>query len=184
MKKKMFFITAIISFLFCLSIILYNLFSLPFIFTVTITLGTASYHFIMRLLVGYSINAIFKNKVDCEKWWFKEKKFEKGLYKFLKVKVWKKKMPTFSPHDFSLKDNSLEFILGASCQAEIVHEVIAVLSFLPIALIPIFNSPVAFILTSLLSAIFDLSFAIIQRFNRPRFLSLAKKRYPNQQNSN
>ena len=83
-------------------------------------------------------------------------------------------MPTFSPTTFSLKDNSLEFILGASCQAEIVHEVIVVLSFLPIALIPIFNSPVAFILTSVLSAIFDLSFAVIQRFNRPRILSLLK----------
>ena len=170
----MFFITAILSILFCLSIILYSLFSLPFILTVAITLGTASYHFIMRLLVGYSIHAILKNKINHKRWWFKEKRFEKGLYKFLKVKVWKGKMPTFSPRTFSLKDNSFEFILGASCQAEIVHEVIAVLSFLPIALIPIFNSPVAFILTSVLSAFFDLSFAVIQRYNRPRILSLLK----------
>ena len=82
MKKNMFFITAILSIFFCPSIILYSLFSLPFILTVAITLGTASYHFIMRLIVGYSINAILKNKVNHQRWWFKEKRFEKGFINF------------------------------------------------------------------------------------------------------
>ena len=65
------------------------------------------------------------------------------------------------------------------CQAEIVHEVIVVLSFLPLlAAIPFGAFPV-FLITSLLAAMYDLTFVIMQRYNRPRilkYLQLSQKR--------
>ena len=52
---------------------------------------------------------------------------------------------------------------------------IVILSFLPLfAAIPFGAFPV-FLLTSLLSAMYDLSFVIMQRFNRPRIIRLIEK---------
>ena len=140
-----------------------------------ITFGTFFYHFAMRLLVGHIINHKKQNKADCSKPWYQLQPFEHKLYRVLKVKKWKGNMPTYTPDIFDPKIHSWEEIAQAMCQAEIVHEVIAVLSFLPLlAAIPFGVFPVFFI-TSLFSAMFDLSFAIIQRFNRPRIIKFIKK---------
>ena len=85
-------------------------------------------------------------------------------------------MPTYDSSFFDSKAHSWEEIAQAMCQAEIVHEVIVVLSFLPIlAYIP-FGALGVFIITSLLSACFDMMFVIMQRYNRPRIIKLINKR--------
>lgn len=141
-----------------------------------ISFGTISYHMIMRLCVGYIIHWSFHNHMDHTKRWFQPLKFEERLYAFLKVKQWKKHMPTYAPSSFSATDHTLTDIVGAMCQAEIVHEIIIPLSFIPVFFIPLFGEPLVFILTSILSAAFDLMFVIIQRFNRPRLLRLLNKK--------
>ena len=65
--------------------------------SIVITFATISYHFLMRMAVGNVINGIFHNKFNYNRKWFQEKKFEKYLYKRLRVKKWKDKMPTFAP---------------------------------------------------------------------------------------
>ena len=145
-------------------------------FSLAITFGTITYHFLMRLLVGYAINGIFHNRMDHTKPWFKHRKFEKKVYRFLKVRKWKGFMPTYSPDSFSAEKHSLPEIVGAMCQAEIVHEVIIPLSFLPLFFVPLFGSFWAFFITSVLSALFDSSFAIMQRFNRPRVIALMERK--------
>ncbi len=146
-----------------------------FLLTICITLGIFSYHFVMRLLVGTLINGIFHNKIDYNLWWFKERRFEARLYKRLKVRNWAKKIPTYSPDTFSYKKHSWEEIAMATCQAEIVHEIIAVLSLLPILFIIPFGSALVFILTSVASALFDLVFVVVQRYNRPKILNHIKR---------
>ena len=70
------------------------------------------------------------------------------------------------------KIHSWDEIAQAMCQAELVHEVIIILSFLPIfAAIPFGALPV-FVITSILSAGFDAMFVIMQRYNRPRIMKL------------
>jgi hypothetical protein len=71
--------------------------------------------------------------------------------------------------------HSWEEIVQAMCQAEIVHEVIAILSFLPLLGAIPFGAFFVFLVTSVLSALFDLSFVAMQRFNRPRIIKLMKK---------
>ena len=61
------------------------------------------------------------------------------------------------------------------CGAEVVHEVILVLSFLPLLAAFPFGSFGVFLITSLLAALYDLSFVIMQRFNRPRILRFIDK---------
>lgn len=56
------------------------------ILSIAITFGTISYHFLMRLAVGYVVNGIFHNRFNYSRKWFQEKKFEKHLYEVLRVK--------------------------------------------------------------------------------------------------
>lgn len=140
-----------------------------------ITFGTFFYHFAMRLLVGHTLDRIMGNKANYQNAWYQLHPFEVRLYKFLQVKKWKGKMPTYDPSCFDPKKHSWDEIAQAMCQAEIVHEVIIVLSFLPLLAVIPFGSLGVFLATSILAALFDLCFVIMQRFNRPRIIKLIAK---------
>ena len=140
-----------------------------------ITFGTFFYHFAMRLAVGYVLNSIMRNRADYTKSWYQLQPFEKQLYRVLKVKDWKGNMPTYDSTLFDPKLHSWDEIAQAMCQAEIVHEVIVVFSFIPLLFAIPFGSFGVFAITSLLAACYDLSFVIMQRFNRPRILKLLEK---------
>ena len=170
---------AMVSFLLTILFSALYFFELSWALAIAITFGTCFYHFAMRLLVGHIINGIMQNKADYRKAWYQLRPFENRLYGSLKVKKWKGAMPTYTPDIFDPKLHSWDEIAQAMCQAEIVHEVIVVLSFLPLlAAVPFGAFPV-FLITSLLAAMYDLTFVIMQRYNRPRilkFLQLSHKR--------
>ena len=144
------------------------------IFSVTITFGTIFYHFAVRLAVGYLIDARYHNHMNYTKKWFTERAFERKLYKKLRVKKWKKWLPTFNPQDFNLKSRSVTEIVQVTCQSEVVHEVNMVLSFIPIIFSVWFGSMEVFLLTSFAAFLFDSIFVVIQRYNRPRLIRLIK----------
>ena len=143
--------------------------------TVTITLGIALYHFAMRLAVGTVINAIMKNKANHNHIWFREKNFENKLYRVIRVRKWKKHLPTYSPDTFDTGRKTVKELIGATCQAEIVHEVIMMLSLLPIVFIPFLGGAAAMIITSVLSMLFDSLFVILQRYNRPKLIRIMER---------
>ena len=145
------------------------------LYSAAITFGTIFYHFAMRLAVGYIINTKFHNRMDYTKRWFREKNFEQALYKKLKVKKWKKLIPSFNPQDFRLDKHSAIEIIQVTCQSEIVHEIIMPLSFVPVIFSIWFGSTEVFLITSGISFIFDSIFVIVQRYNRPRLIRLVKK---------
>lgn len=135
-----------------------------------ITCGTTCYHFAMRLLVGTLVPPV-KGTAR----WFRPKRWEAPLYRFLRVKHWKKHLPTYDPRQFSLQKYTAEEIVRNMCGAEVVHEVIMVCSFLPLLMVPLFGEFWVFFITSLLSALFDSLFVMAQRYNRPRMERLAQK---------
>lgn len=143
--------------------------------TVAISLGVTDYHFLMRLAVGFAYNSALHNRVDYTLWWFRSRSFEPKLYRVLRVKKWKKFAPTFIPEFFDMEKHSPEEILGAMCQSELVHMTIIPLSFLPITLVPLFGAAGVFWITSVLSAVMDLVFVVIQRYNRPRLIRLLQR---------
>ena len=143
--------------------------------TVTISIGVTLYHFAMRLALGSIVNAIMKNKANHNNAWFREKSFENKLYRLLRVRAWKKFLPTYSPDTFDTEKKTVAELVGASCQAEIVHEVIMAFSLLPMVLIPHFGGALPFIITSVLSMMFDSLFVILQRYNRPKLIRVMKR---------
>lgn len=153
-------------------IIAFQIKSLELFLTIAITAGTVCYHFWMRLFVGGVFNLVLNNKIDYNKKWFRVGKAEQNLYRILKVKKWKKFFPTYDPNVFDKRQHSWNEIAQAMCQSELVHETIVILSFLPIFSSLWFGEILVFVLTSLFSALFDLVFVMIQRYNRPRVLKM------------
>ena len=174
MRKKFIFLTIFFIFAFILSLIANAVWNYGFLLSITITMGVFSYHFLMRLLVGCIINKIFNNNISYNKPWFKTFKFEEKIYSFLKVKKWKKHIPTYNPQTFSL-ENTYSQIASATAQAELVHEIIIILGFLPVLLSIWFGDLAVFVITSVLAALIDLVFVILQRYNRPRILKIKLK---------
>ena len=143
--------------------------------TLAITFGTTSYHLLMRLLVGFAADRLLHNRMDYTKRWFRVSAAEQKLYQKLQVKKWKGKVPTYDPACFDSRIHTWDEIAQATCQAELVHEVIILLSFLPLlAAIP-FGALAVFILTSVLAACYDAMFVVLQRYNRPRIVKLIEK---------
>lgn len=170
MKAKMILITLFLLVGFAISLPVFIVTGDGIAEAVTITLGVTLYHFAMRLAVGTVVHLIMHNKADHTSVWFREKGFESRLYRLIRVRRWKKHLPTYSPEVFDTNKKSVAEIVGATCQAEIVHEVIMALSLLPIAFIPFLGGAAALIVTSVLAMLFDLLFVILQRYNRPKLV--------------
>ena len=140
-----------------------------------ITFGTTAYHFVMRLIVGHAIPKATNYDFDYRDRWFQPRTWEPALYKKIRVRNWKKDLPTYAPGQFSMAENSLHRIIQNMCGAEIVHEMIMVLSFLPLLTVPLFGAFPVFLITSLLAALFDSVFVMAQRYNRPRLVRIYEK---------
>ena len=147
--------------------------------SLAITMGTTLYHFAMRLVVGFFYDRIMNNKADLSRWWYQPKGFEKRIYNWLNVKNWKGIMPSYEPELFDPQKHTWNEIAQAMCQAELVHETIILLSFVPILFAKLFGAMPVFLITSFLAAAFDMIFVIMQRYNRPRVIRLAEKKKGN-----
>ncbi len=174
MKKNM--ITATVAFLLAAIIfkISYDAIGIPALYSMMVTFGTVFYHFGMRLVVGGLINTRFHNCMNYRRKCFREKPFEKNLYKKLRVRKWKERVPTFTPESFALKRNQVEEIVRASCQAEVVHEIIMVLSFVPLVFSIWVGDMAVFAITSCAACFLELVFVVVQRYNRPRLIRLIR----------
>ena len=142
---------------------------------IIISILVTLYHFIYRIIIGEITSKIdTNNPINYNSILLHEFKFEKPIYDFLNVKKWKDKMITAKPYKFNLYKRSLTEILKSMMIAEKVHIICFFLSYLPILLIIPYGSPLAFIITSFLASMIDLTCVIIQRYNIPRILLLLK----------
>ena len=175
MAKKIHIISIISTLATVFTVVWYWVTGLPLAMTLAISFGTMAYHFVMRLIVGWVINGILHNRVNYRDKWFRVGPKELEFYKKIGLKGWKKHLPTYDPGTFDVKQHSWDEIAQATCQAEIVHETIVVLSFVPIlASIP-FGELAVFVITSVCAAAFDSLFVMLQRFNRTRIVKLIDK---------
>ena len=147
-----------------------------------ITFGTTSYHVVMRLLVGLTFCVVMQNKADYKKRWYRVGEHEMAFYEKLGIKNWKRRMPTYDHTLFDPQVHTWAEIAQAMCQAELIHETIALLSFLPIAAGIWFGVYPVFIVTSVLAAGCDMLFVMMQRYNRQRIMKLLKRESIRKQN--
>ena len=135
---------------------------------------TIMYHFWVRIIMG-NVSKLFKKYITYKGWLFKERKYEKKIYKILQVKRWKGKALTYNPESFSLKEHSLEEIANTMAKSEVDHWINEAIS-LSTLLFPIcWGGFWAFFISAVFAMIFDSQFIIIQRYNRPRVDKLLEK---------
>lgn len=149
-------------------VLLFTLWGQDWAEAAAITAGTVFYHFAVRLAAG----TILDNWRPGNSPWFRVSETEKRLYEKMKVQRWKGLMPTYNPEKFNLRTHTAEEILSSMRQAEAVHEVNILLSFLPLFSSFAFGAFPVFLITSLLAAGYDGLFVIMQRYNRPRMEAL------------
>jgi hypothetical protein len=119
--------------------------------------------------------ALFRMKYNYRHRWFTPKRFEEKLYQILKVKKWKNKIPTYDNAAYSLTKQNIPKAIQMTCHAEVVHEVIAVLSYLPILLGLVIPKVGLFIVLSFVFSVIHLLFSTVQRYNRPRLVGFYEK---------
>lgn len=141
---------------------------------------TIMYHFWVRIIMG-NVSKLFQKHINYKQWWFQEKKLEKNLYKFLRVKDWKDKALTYNPESFSLKEHSLEEIANTMAKSEVDHWINEVISITTI----FFSIPWGvfwlFFISAVSAMIFDSQFIIIQRYNRPRIVKILERQNKNKE---
>ena len=163
------------SFLTLLFLIAYQIFPMNIFLICAISSGTTAYHFVMRLAVGYIVPRLTNYNFDYRRLWFQPRQWESGFYKAIRIRKWKNTLPTYAPELYSLKENALHRVIQNMCGAEIVHEIIMILSFIPVLTVPFFGELPVFLITSVLSALFDGIFVMAQRYNRPRLVKIYEK---------
>lgn len=184
MNKKMsgpaIFMHSVIAIMIVVSIVCFLLyygeyFKNEIILWIGITAFTIMYHFWARIIMG-NVSKLLKKHINYNQWWFKEKRFEKDLYKFLKVKTWKRKVLTYNPESFDLKTNSLEDIANTMVKSELDHWINEVISLTTLLFAIPWGAFGIFFVTALVAMIFDSQFIIVQRYNRPRVLKILNRK--------
>lgn len=171
-------VTAITSIL-CFSLYYGNYYRSETFLWIGIVAFTIMYHFWVRIIMG-NVTKLFKDKINYNQWWFKERKFEKKLYKFLHVKEWKDKALTYNPETFSIKNHSLEEIANTMAKSEVDHWINELISLTTILFAIPWGAFWVFFISALFAMIFDSQFIIIQRFNRPRIVKLLEREKKNE----
>lgn len=144
--------------------------------TLGITAMTICYHFTVRLVIGNIAGSIKLSEFDPNAPRFRERGFERALYRKLRVKKWKKFAPSYDEREFSVKDHSFDELARTTCRAETTHWLCAGASLVSICFAVWFGSLAVFIITGVLGAIVDLVFVVLQRYNRPRLMRLAERK--------
>ncbi len=164
----------LISSIICFYLYYSNIVESTIVLWIGITAFTILYHFWGRIILG-NVSKLFRKHINYKHWWFKERKFEKKLYKILRVKEWKGKALTYNPEQFDLKENSLESIANTMAKSEVDHWINELVSISTMFFGFIWGKAWIFILTAILAMIFDSQFIVIQRYNRPRVIKLLEK---------
>lgn len=176
MFRKITWITIALFFIAMIFIVCYCFTQNGVFLSLAISFGVTFYHFAIRLIIGLLFQKLMKNKANPNRKWYQEHKWEEKLYQILHIKRWKNHLPTARKQDFDPRYHSYEEIVMAMCQSEISHELCMVVSFFPLFLIIPFGTWPVFVITSVLSALFDSLFVMIQRYNRPRVRHLIELR--------
>ncbi len=147
--------------------------------TLLTTAATTFYHLLMRLVIGFAVHYTFPKQVNPQNRWFRERKWEKRLWKLLRIRKWAKRVPTFDPAQFDVKTHTPEQLARQMCLSETVHILIVVCGYCSLLFCFFFEDPAAslapFLITAVLAGLYDLQFVLLQRYNRPKVLRLIKR---------
>lgn len=133
------------------------------------------------LILNYGVafvSPLLPKRIFRDNFFFKEKSFERKLYKSIRINRWKDKVPAVNSTLKSFKNERttdyLDQVIMQTYYAEFGHVTIAVLGFLCIVI-----NPNDYFLMALICAIVNffihIPFCLIQRYNRPRLYKVKSR---------
>jgi len=134
---------------------------------------------IFHLVPPFSALLLFlisRDKNFLNSFWFREHAWEKKFYASIKVKSWKASVGTYDKRLFSGNNFSKDKLVLTMTQSELVHEIIFLMSFVPLKLVKIFGHLPLLVFLCVLFAAANLPFIFIQRYNRPRILKMKERK--------
>lgn len=135
-----------------------------------------AFQFIARLIIGTICEGVFENGINSSSDFFRTSEFEEKLYNTFHIKKLKKQLPDSDRTHFSLQRHSIQDIVDTGCEIEAEHELCMVASVLGVFLAIPFGNVWLFAIVAVLAVLYDLTFVMIQRFNRPRLITVQLKR--------
>jgi hypothetical protein len=139
---------------------------------VGVTSFTILYHLGLRIFMG-TVTSRWRLRYSHP--WFRERSFEKKLYKLLRVRRWKEKVLTYDPAAFSVQNHTLEEIATTMTKSETDHWINQLISLSTLLFAIPWGVFWIFFTTAILSMLFDAQFIIVQRYNRPIVLRLMER---------
>ncbi len=174
MKKLFYAVTAATLLLTACFFVLYAVLESSIWLTLGVTAGTTCWHFAMRLAVGFAVERFVRFEGAERRFWFREHAWEAKLYRWLRVRRWARRVPTFRPEQFDVQRLSVAQLIEQTCRSELVHEIIVPAGYLSLFFCLFFEDPVSemlpFLLTAFFAGVYELQFILLQRYNRPRLL--------------
>lgn len=131
------------------------------------------YHFGLRIGFGLVTKLL---PINFRHPWYRQRKFEKKLYKLLRVRRWKDKVLTFEPDKYDFKNRTLDELATTMAKSELDHWINEVISVSSIFFFFLWGCLPAFLITAVAAMIFDAQFIVVQRYNRPIVLKLKSMR--------
>ncbi len=133
---------------------------------------TIVYHFKLRLVMGEWTKSW---GIRYTHPWFTPRKFEKKLYRLLRVRSWRGKVLTYDPAMFDVEKNTYEQIANNMSKAECDHWINELISLSTLTFGLIWGEMWIFALTAVLGMLFDAQFILVQRYNRPTVVRLIER---------
>jgi len=138
-----------------------------------VTAFTIMYHLWLRIIMG-NVTKLFR--INYSQRWFRERRFERRLYKLLRVRKWKEKVLTYDPDSFSQEKHTLDEIANTMCKAETDHWINELISLSTLLFALLWGELWIFLITAVAAMIFDAQFIVVQRFNRPIVLRVLNRK--------
>jgi len=150
--------------------------------TIWMTLINTSFWLICCFGMAWIVRVFPKSLYEPNNCFFKEKAFEKQLYKAIRIAKWKDRLPEwgkilgFEKKNLNkdLQAQYLDRFILETCYAEVGHLGMALLGFACIAVNPNSYFLMALI-CALVNVVIQIPFILIQRYNRPRLLRIRVK---------
>jgi glycosyl-4,4'-diaponeurosporenoate acyltransferase len=130
------------------------------------------YHFGLRILFG-EITKRFN--IDYNHPFYRQKPFEKRLYKTLKLRKWKDKVLTFDPEAYNFQNRTLEQLATTMSKSELDHWINEIISLVSIFFAILWGTFPVFLIQMIVAMLFDAQFIVVQRYNRPIVLRLKNR---------
>ena len=142
----------------------------------SIVLFMILYHFGLRIGFGLVTKLL---PINYRHPWYRQRAFEKKLYKLLRVRRWKDKVLTFEPDKYDFGKRTLEELAATMSKSELDHWINELISLSSLLFFFIWGCFPAFFITAFAAMLFDAQFIVVQRYNRPivlKLMSMKEKR--------